>query len=126
MDIARDLVRMLGLVADGKVPIDELYEWLAEHVQEIADSSTSSTRELADQAWIAVGEWQNARRSDADLRTALDNLLARANAVRAVWGVTPIIGDQGSTVAHGHLQFSTRFSVAERPAGERFAAAAAS
>lgn len=129
MDIAAELVRRLGLVADGEASIDDLYGWLAENVQTIADAGDEAAKVLADQAWIAVAEWQDAVRSDSEVRAALQQLLLRSQTVRASWdasGAQIAAGVATGGVARGQIHYSDPFSLAAPRAGGRLAAAGAS
>lgn len=79
MDVSLELREIVQRAAAGAVPLDALYEWLAARVQVLADSRYAEASQMADQAWIALGEWQSCVRTEDEARAALLQLVDRAH-----------------------------------------------
>lgn len=71
----RELTDQVAAVSKSAVPIEQLHEWLAGHVQAIADSRDIRARWLADQVWLRVIDYADGRRDAGSVRTALSELL---------------------------------------------------
>jgi hypothetical protein len=59
----------------GHVDLTNLEEWLAEHVQDIADSLDPGLQEANDLLWTLISEKSYGHRSDTEIKETLQPLL---------------------------------------------------
>ena len=55
----------------GERSLDDLYDWLSQHVQELADSPDVDTRHLYGLVWLMIAEWTAGDRDEASAREDL-------------------------------------------------------
>lgn len=75
MPMFRELTDQVAAASKSAVPLEQLHEWLAGHVQAIADSRDVRARWLADQVWLRVIDYADGRRDAGSVRKALSELL---------------------------------------------------
>ena len=90
MNLAQELRDQIARYVSGNGSLAELRAWLADHVQQIADSNAPSLNELDGKAWILISEYDYGHRNADDLRKAFSALLDEPGVVHAVVTDTPV------------------------------------
>lgn len=65
----------------GEATIFALHDWLARHVQALADSPDAAARALDGLAWLLISEWSIGDRDEADVRRELADALTHAQSL---------------------------------------------
>lgn len=60
----------------GESTLDDLQDWLASHVQALADEPDHAGQELADEAWIFLEEYSHRRLTKEALQRELAELIS--------------------------------------------------
>lgn len=76
MNLTHALQDMLSAYLDGRMTLEQLRLWLAEHVQELPDAEDPEATRLADQVWILLSEFDYGHREEEDVRAELQRELA--------------------------------------------------
>lgn len=77
MRVEQEFHQEIQRFVTGELSIDELYDWLSEHVQPLADTDDAATRRLYGLAWLMVSEWSIGDRSEQDIREQVGPHLLR-------------------------------------------------
>lgn len=75
MDLAQQLKNRIAGYLFGELSLDDLRDWLGDHVQDVHDSSDESLQDLDAKVWGLLSEWDLGHRDDASLRGGLAVLL---------------------------------------------------
>src|SRR5689334_16489269 len=71
VNLAQMLREEIMAYVEGRQALAALRTWLADHVQEIANSDDPDVERLDGQAWILIAELDYGHRDEADVRTRL-------------------------------------------------------
>lgn len=71
MNLAQMLREEIKSYVEGRHNLNVLRAWLADHVQEIADSDDPEVDRLDGRTWILISEFDYGHREESDVRTAL-------------------------------------------------------
>jgi hypothetical protein len=74
--LMNELQELLVAVVAGDRPLADLYHWLAEHVQAVAERRNPWLSDVFDGAWLAIAEWQADVLDERGLRARLAELAA--------------------------------------------------
>src|SRR5688572_22953206 len=73
--VGRELLERVTTYAAGQGSFADIRHWLEERADEVGSSTHQSTRALASQLWIVVGEYDEKMLDDAAARGALREIL---------------------------------------------------
>jgi hypothetical protein len=76
VNLTHALQDILSAYLDGRMTLEQLRLWLAEHVQVLAGAGDPEAAHLADQVWILVSECDYGHREEEDVRAELRRELA--------------------------------------------------
>jgi len=82
--LAEELRDRVRAYVDGRSSLADLRGWLADHVQDVADTRDPELNELDGQAWILISEHDYGHRDEASIKAALRRSLQAHPAARAV------------------------------------------
>ncbi len=81
--LGENLKAAVAAAAEGRTSLEELFEWLAAHVQEIADCHDEALVTLSDRAWIVLSEVDKGDRDEDSARAELRASLRPRGRARA-------------------------------------------
>jgi hypothetical protein len=76
MTLRDNLTAVVCYYVKGAATLDDLQDWLTAHVQALADSGDTETRDLANDAWILLEEYSHRLPMEHVLRRELSKLVS--------------------------------------------------
>ena len=76
MVLRHELETVVLAVIDQRSSLDSLHDWLADHVQDVADAGDADTEELANVAWVLIAEFDLGHRERKDVLVELRHALS--------------------------------------------------